>query len=107
MSTDSSTSTKSCEPCPISNCAYCLSDSLSECQRCKLNFFLSSDKTACVRRCTDDTVGYFNVSYEESGIENWSSCVEECPDGYYLSKYEQSCLNCHKSASKCYGPTEN
>jgi hypothetical protein len=38
----------------------------------------------------------------ESVNAEYGSCVESCPDGYYL---DDDCIKCHSDCSVCYGGT--
>lgn len=58
------------------------------CELCPKTCLTCSNSTSCLT-CNDQLVLLNN------------QCVEECPDGYYLSN--QECLTCHPICNSCKG----
>jgi proprotein convertase subtilisin/kexin type 5 len=125
------TSNYVCEPCDVS-CQECTGASSSECTTCAPSFYTFDEppKIMCYLECPGAYFGnlnwicqdcHFSCSICDGPLNsncsqcssdyflfNHTTCLRDCPEGFYKNSQTKTCDNCDVSCKSCNGPlTQN
>uniref|UniRef100_A0A3B3UMJ9 Growth factor receptor domain-containing protein n=1 Tax=Poecilia latipinna TaxID=48699 RepID=A0A3B3UMJ9_9TELE len=83
-----------CEPCH-KDCRSCGGPRSDDCDSCEDDFTLKDGQCLDRKQLTTCPERQFKTS-----------CVDECPKGYFNNEQEQECMQCHADCASCDGPDD-